>query len=222
MHVMSTPVRLSCWAAVVGAAMLTIAVLVFSVLVPGHALDGKTAQSAGFIGINIIGATGTALLVYGMPGLYARQAEGWGRLGLAGMALIALAQMLFGSVSLMAATLYPWLGEKAPDLFKDPNAAPLIGLVFLVWFVAMFAGNILMAIPVLGRRVGPRWIGFVLIGSAVMSVVYMAAALTPPNVLVSLVGGLGPILLCVALGYLGYQGAVEARSVRVVPAAQRA
>src|SRR3982074_2992801 len=174
MHVMSTPFRLSCWAAVVGAAMLTIAVLVFSVLVPGHALDGQTAQSAGFIGINIIGAAGTALLVYGMPGLYARQGEGWGRLGLAGMAFIALAQMLFGSVSLMAATLYPWLGEKAPDLFKDPNAAPLIGLVFLVWFVAMVTGNILMAIPVLRRRVGPRWIGFVLIGSAVMSAGYRA------------------------------------------------
>jgi hypothetical protein len=216
---MSNAVRLSCWAAVVGAAILTVAVLVFSVLVPGHALDGKTAQSAGFIGINIIGAIGTALIVYGMPGLYAWQAEGWGRLGLAGMALIALAQMLFGSVSLMAATLYPWLGEKAPDLLKDPNAAPLIGLVFLVWFVAMVAGNILMAIPVLRRRVGPRWIGFVLIGSAVMSVVYMAAALTPPNVLVSLVGGLGPILLCVALGYLGYLGASETKSVRAEPAA---
>jgi hypothetical protein len=220
---MSYAIRLSCWAAVVGAALSTIGILVFSVLVPGHAPDGKTAQSAGFIGINVIGVIASALLVYGLPGLYARQSEGWGRLGLGGMTLIALALMLFGSVCLMAATVFPWVGEKAPDLFKDPNnAAPLIGLVFLVWFVAMVAGNILMAIPVLRRRVGPRWIGFVLIGSAVMSVVYMAAALTPPNVLVSLVGSLGPILLYVALGYLGYQGAVEARSVRVVPAAQRA
>jgi hypothetical protein len=129
---MINAVRLSCWAAVVGAALLTIAVLIFSVLVPGHALDGKTAQSAGFIGVNITGATGTALLVYGLPGLFARQAEGWGRLGLAGMALIALGQMLFGFVSLMAATLYSWLGEKAPDLFKDPNPAPLVSVVFLI------------------------------------------------------------------------------------------
>lgn len=222
---MSNALRLSCWSAVVGAAMLTIAVLVFSVLVPGHALDGKTAQSAGFIGINITGATGCALLVYGLPGPFARQAEGWGRLGLTGMALIALAQMLFGFVSLMAATLYSWLGEKAPDLFKDPNPAPLVGGVFLIWFVCMVAGNIFMAIPILRRRVGPRWVGFVLIGSAVMSVVYMAAAATPPNVLISLVGGLGPILLSVALGYLGYQGLSEKRAVRVEPAgiaAQRA
>jgi hypothetical protein len=219
---MNNAVRLSCWAAVAGAVLMTIGVLVFSVLVPGHAPDGKTAQSASFIGINVIGVIATALLVYGMPGLYARQPEGWGRMGLAGMVLIALAQMLFGSVCLMAATFYSWLGEKAPDLFKDPNPAPLVGVVFLIWFVAMVAGNILMAIPVLRRRVGPRWIGFVLIGAAVMSVVYMAAALTPPDVVVSLVGGLGPILMCVALGYLGYLGTSDRRAVRVAPAASAA
>jgi Flp pilus assembly protein protease CpaA len=83
----------------------------------------------------------------------------------------------------------------------------------------MVGGNILMAIPVLRRRVSPRWIGFVLIGSAVMSVVYLAAALTPPNVVVSLVGGLGPILLCVALGCLGYLGASDTRTLHAQQAA---
>jgi hypothetical protein len=58
-----------------------------------------------------------------------------------------------------------------------------------------------------------------------MSLVYLAAALTPPSVPVSLVGSLGPILLSVALGYLGYVGASEIRAVRAeaVPSmAQRA
>jgi hypothetical protein len=210
----SNAVRLSCWAAVVGSTISTIAILIFSVVVPGHAPDGKTAQSAGFILINLGGAAGAALLAYGLPGVFARGHEGWGRLGLAGITLIALAEMIFGFISLMAATMYSWLGSVAPDLFKDPNAAPLVSLVFLIWLVAMIAGDILMAIAILRRRVAPRWVGFVQIGSAVMSLVYLAAALTPPSVPISLLGSLGPILLCVALGYLGYTGASETRVVR--------
>ena len=210
----SSDVRLSCWSAVVGAAISTIAILFFSIVVPGHALDGAKAQSAGFIVINIAGATGMTLLVYGLPGVYARWRERWGVLGLAGIALIALAEMIFGFVSLTAATLYSWLGSVAPDVFKDPNPAPLVSLVFMIWLVAIIAGNVLMAIAILRRRFAPRWVGFVQIGSAVMSLVYLAAALTPPSVPVSLVGSLGPILLCVALGYLGYQGVSEKRGVR--------
>jgi hypothetical protein len=221
----SSDVRLSCWSAVVGAAISTIAILFFSIVVPGHALDGAKAQSAGFIAINIAGATGMTLLVFGLPGVYARWRGGWGGLGLAGIALIALAQMIFGFVSLMAATLYSWLGSVAPDLFKDPNAAPLVGLVFMIWLAAMVAGNILMAIAILRRRVAPLWVGFVQIGSVLMSLVYVAAAMTPPSVPISLAGSLGPILLCVALGYLGYTGASETRVVRAEAApsmAQRA
>jgi hypothetical protein len=59
----------------------------------------------------------------------------------------------------------------------------------------------------------------------VMSLVYLAAALTPPSVPISLLGSLGPILLSVALGYLGYIGASETRAVRaeaVLSMAQRA
>ncbi|HEV2034405.1 MAG TPA: hypothetical protein VGU71_09440 [Candidatus Dormibacteraeota bacterium] len=220
--VMTNAVRLSCWAAVVGAAISIIAILIFSITVPGHALDSKMAQSAGFIGINVAGAAGMTLVVYGLPGVFARWREGWGGLGLAGIALIALAEMIFGFVSLMAATLYSWLGVMAPDIFKDPNGPPLVSVVLLVWLVAIIAGNILMAIPILRRRVGPRWVAFLLIGSAVMSIVYIAAALTQPNVLVSLVGSLGPILLAVAVGYLGYLGASDTRTGRAERAASAA
>jgi uncharacterized RDD family membrane protein YckC len=51
-----------------------------------------------------------------------------------------------------------------------------------------------------------------------MSLVYIAAALTPPSVPVSLLGSLGPILLCVALGYLGYMGGLETRANGATPA----
>jgi hypothetical protein len=222
---MSNAVRLSCWAAVAGGVITTIAILLFSVTVPGHALDGAKAQSASFIVINIAGASGMTLLVYGLPGIFARWREGWGGLGLAGIALVALAEMIFGFVSLMAATLYSWLGSVAPAVFKDPNPPPLVSVAFLIWLVAIIAGNTLMAIPILRGRVGPRWVGFVQIGSAVMSLVYLAAASIPPSVPISLVGSLGPILLSVALGYLGYLGASEARAIRgepIVSAVQRA
>jgi hypothetical protein len=76
-------------------------------------------------------------------------------------------------------------------------------------FAALIAGSILMAIPILRRRVGPRWVAYLLIASPVMFVVFFGAAVSPPNVPLALIGSLGPILVGIAVGYLGYLGASQ-------------
>jgi hypothetical protein len=212
---MSNELRLSSWSAVVGAAIAIIAVLIIAFTVSGPVLDVKTAQSAAFLAGNLAGFVGGVLLVYGLPGVYARWREGWGRMGLVGIALIGLAVMMIAFASMLAAIVDPWLAEKAPDLVKDPGP-PLFFAIFIVLMLATIAGTILVAIPILRRRVGPRWIGFLLVASAVMYPVYIWASFSSRNVLVSLVAISSPILFLVAFGYLGYLGASETRSVRGV------
>jgi hypothetical protein len=204
-------VRLSCWAAVVGAGIEIIAVLGAALFAPGK-LDATVAQSAVYIGINLASAIGAVLLLYGMPGVFARWGQAWGGTGLAGIALIALVWMLLVFFSLIAGTFLPWLAVKAPDLFKDPSGPPLYLAVSIIVFVATIAGTILMAIPILRRRVSPRWVGFLLIASAVMFFVYVGALASPPNVALALVGSLSPIFLCAGLGYLSYLGASSDRA----------
>jgi hypothetical protein len=214
----SNAVRLSSWAAVVGAAITIIAVLILAIAVSGNALDVKTAQSAAFLAGNLAGFVGGVLLVYGLPGVYARWREDWGRMGLAGIVLIALALMIIAFASMLSAIVDPWLADKAPNLLKDPGP-PLFFAIFIVLMLATIAGTILMAIPILRRRVGPRWIGFLLVASAVMYPVYIYAAFSSRNVLLSLVGSLSPILFLFAVGYLGYLGASETNTVRAGAAA---
>jgi hypothetical protein len=220
----STEVRLSCWAAVVAAPITIIAVLIVVVMASGPTLDVKTAQSPAFLAANLLSAVGALLLVYGLPGVFARWHEGWGRTGLAGIALLSIAALILSFVSLLAAIIDPWLAEKAPELLKDPGP-PLYLAISFTWLAALSAGTILMAIPILRRRVGPRWIGFLLVASAVMYPVYIYAAFSSTNVLLSLVGSLSPICFLVAVGSLGYVGSSETRTGQAAPAvgtAQRA
>jgi hypothetical protein len=221
---MSNAARLSCWAAVVAAPITIVAVLIVAFTVSGPTLDVKTAQSPAFLAANLLSTVGALLLVYGLPGVFARWREGWGRTGLAGIALLSLAALILSFVSLLAALIDPWLAEKAPDLVKDPGP-PLFLAVNFTSLAALSAGTILVAIPILRRRVGPRWIGFLLVASAVMYPVYIYAAFSSGNVLLSLVGSLSPILFLFAVGYLGYLGASETNTVRAgaaAGAAQRA
>ena len=220
----SNAVRLSCWAAVVGAAITIIAVLMVVVTVSGSTLDVKTAQSPAFLAANLLSTVGALLFVCGLPGVFARWRAGWGRTGLAGIALLSLAAIILSFTSLLAAIVDPWLAEKAPELVKDPGP-PLFLAISFTSLAALSAGTILMAIPILRRRVGPRWIGFLLVASVVMYPVYIYAALSSTNVLLSLVGSLSPILFLVAVGSLGYVGASETRTGQAAPAvgtAQRA
>jgi hypothetical protein len=58
---------------------------------------------------------GAALVLLGLPALYARLAGPLGSLGLVGVVLVALAWMFFGVfLSLYAVLIAPWLADEAP------------------------------------------------------------------------------------------------------------
>ena len=66
----------------------------------------------------------------------------------------------------------------------------------------------LLTAPFIEGRVGPRWVGYVLPASALWVVVGdLAIAPSGPakNLAINLLSNLGPVLLMVGVGYLGFR-----------------
>jgi hypothetical protein len=121
-----------------------------------------------------------------------------------GAILIALTIMLFGIfLSLQAALIFPYLAEQAPQLLAAPP--PSFFALFIVGTAVGTIGPILLAIPMLRRRVPTAWIGWVLVLSGVFSLVsfFTSAPGTPPSLLLSLVNSASPLLGAIGLGGLG-------------------
>ena len=165
------------------------------------------AKEALWVPVNGLGVIGAALVLLGLPAMYARMAGPTGLLGLVGVVLIALAWMFFGVfLSLYSVLLAPWLADKAPSLVAASAPMPAAFIVaFIVALLAQFAGTVLLAIPFIRGRVQPRWIGYVLPASALLTVIGDLIAPNGPatSVAINLLSNVGPVLLLVALGDLG-------------------
>jgi hypothetical protein len=159
-----------------------------------------------WVPISALGALGAALLLLGLPGLHVGIADAVGRLGLVGVVLFALGWMIVGLfLSLYSRLVLPWLAVHAPSVVDAINQDPLLLIVFASGLIAELAGIVLLAIPFVRGRVQPRWIGYLLSGSAVMVIVGDLVAPSGPaaNLAVNLFSNLGPVLLMLAFAVLG-------------------
>ena len=75
----------------------------------------------------------------------------------------------------------------------------------IIGLVAELVGSVLLAIPFIRGRVQPRWVGYMLPAAAFLRVVgnFIAPSGPATNLAINLLSNLGPMLLLVALGYLG-------------------
>ena len=193
----------------VGAIAFVVHVVLRSVITAGP--DPATfAKQASWVPISALGLMGAALVLLGLPAMYARMAGPTGMIGLVGVVLIALALMFFGVfLSLYSVLVLPWLADKAPSLVAASVPLP-VGFViaFIAGLVAWFVGAVLLAIPFIRGRVQPRWVGYVLPASALWVVVgstIIAPSGPATNLAINLLSNLGPVLLLVGVGYLGFR-----------------
>jgi hypothetical protein len=196
--------KLSGLSLILGAVLSFVAGLLGAILFVGND-PTPYAGNALFVPINLISAAGGALLVLGLPGMYGRYAGGLGVVGLIGMLLIFVAGLMFGVfLNLFGALMVPYLAAHAPDAVKG-NGPPSLLPFFIVGNVIFVLGDILLAIPMLRGRVQPRAIAYVLIGSAIFGAIgFLINFLNAPsNVAVSVLGTIAPLLLFVALSWLG-------------------
>jgi hypothetical protein len=197
----------------VGAVVFVIHVVSRSLITAG--VDpAVSAQEGPWVPINALSAVGAALVLLGLPAVYAWMAGPTGLPGLVGVTLIEVAWMFFGVfLSLYSELVLPWLADKAPSLVADSAPLP-VGFVvaFIIGLVAWFVGAVRSTAPFIGGRVGPRWVGYVLPASALWVVVGdLAIAPSGPakNLAINLLSNLGPVLLMVGVGYLGFRVWVE-------------
>ena len=201
--------RISGLGLVLGAIVFVAHVVLRSWMTAG--VDASVVAEQGlWMPVNVLGVICVVLVHLGMPAMYARVAAKAGVFGLAGVALIAVAQMFFGLfLSLYGALVSPWLAAKAPSLVAASAPLPAgILVAFAVGLVAWFAGGVLFGIPLIRGRVGPRWVGYLLPASAlwvVLGDVVIAPGGPAANLAVNLLSNLGPVLLLVAIGHLGFQ-----------------
>ncbi len=107
----------------------------------------------------------------------------------------------------------PWLADQAPELLSASAPTPAaFAVTFALGLLAWLAGATLLAIPFLKGRASPRWIGYLLPASAIWFLVgsFVIAPDGPANNLaVNLLSNLGPVLLLIALGWLGVRAQTD-------------
>ena len=201
--------RLSGLGLLVGAIAFVVHIVSRSFTTAG--LDASVfAKQGSWVPINALGAVGAALVLLGLPAMYAGVAGPTGLFGLVGVGLLAGAWMFFGVfMSLYATLVLPWLADRAPSLIGASASLPTgIIVAFVVGLAAWLGGAVLFAIPFLRGRARPRWIGYLLPASALWVVVgdlVIAPSGPATNVAVNLLSNLGPVLLLVPFGYLGWR-----------------
>jgi hypothetical protein len=197
----------------VGAVAFVLHVVLRSVLSAG--VDPAVSAQAGlWVPLNALGALSAALVLLGLPAVYARMAGEGGMPGLVGFALIEVSWMFFGLfLSLYGALVLPWLADQAPRLVAASAPTPLGFVVaFALGLLAWLVGAVLLAVPFVRGQGRTRWVGYVLPASALWVLVgsfVIAPGGPASNLAVNLLSNLGPVLLLIGLGYLGFRAWVE-------------
>ena len=170
---------------------------------------------------HLLGLTAVLLIMLGLPGLYAGQAERAGVLGLVGtVAVFFCVALLDGTHNVIDSMVRPALAtlpEAAPLLTEGGpldsamEAGPL-GTIVAVAGPVFLLGMIVLGIATIRARVLPRWVGTLPI---------VAALFVPLGFVVPSLEGIAFAMPYVALGGLGLALMVQRPAAITGPAAPR-
>jgi hypothetical protein len=142
--------------------------------------------------VSLLALVGALLLMLALPGMYARQAEAAGGLGLVGHVLLAVGNVLL-------------IGFAAGPLF-NPSTTGLNAKISVAAFVlglALLLGLVLTAMATLRARVYPRWAGILLLAAGVGSLLGFFVAWALPPLAAALIYVTGGATLTLALAWIG-------------------
>ena len=172
-----------------------------------HPVNEPSAVNATWVNVHIFATALGFFGLFGMAGLYARQVEETGWLGLAGFLLFTVWMTLVCGFSFVEAFILPALASASPVFVESflgmltgaPGAIDL-GILSTIWNISgpMFiVGPLLFGIATFRARVLPRWAGALL---ALIVVLVPLGALVPaayqPKIIMIPIG--------LALAWLGY------------------
>jgi len=206
----STLFRLSGAALVLGGALGAAGQLLHPADPEGPAMLAAYAQASQPIHLMLFFAV--MLVLLGLPGVYARQSEQTGLLGLVGFLLLFFGVPLVDLIhSVVDFAILPAVVEQAPDqamsvvlaAFEDPSWA----ILQMLGFPLLGLGVIVFGIATIRARVFPRWSGWVLVAVPIVGIISRFLPI-PPDVGTSPDG----VLFYVALVGLGYALLVHRRA----------
>ena len=184
-----------------------VAGLCFIVVGMFHPVNVPAAvTTATWINVHIFATAMGFFGLFGMAGLYARQAEKAGWLGLAGFVLVSLWLGLMLPFSFVEAFILPRLATESPafvegflGMFTGIASEIDLGILPTFWNISgpmYIFGPLLFGIATFRARVLPRWAGALLVLGAVLVPV---GALVPPEYQPRIMVPVG-----LALAWLGY------------------
>ena len=191
------------WAGV-SALVAGVCYVIVGVFHPLNVPDSVTALR--WIIVHVIAMAMSIFGLFGMAGLYARQAEKSGWLGLAGYLLFSLWLALILGFTFVEVFVLPILATAAPafvagwlGMFTGTASALDLGALPIVWTLTgpiYILGGLLFGIATFRAAILPRWAGILL---AVGTVIGPVAILFPPEYQPKVAVPVG-----LALAWLGY------------------
>jgi hypothetical protein len=140
------------------------------------------------------------LLHLGLVGLYARQAEQTGRLGLVGFVLAFIGTALVGSILVFASTVLPLIAAEAQAIFDRAATPP--DFLLPVFILGFGMGWILLGLATMRAGVLPRWAGLLLIIGVTLFMISEAAPFEA--MLAHTLVTVGDIIFGLGLVWIGY------------------
>lgn len=179
--------RLSALALIVASALIVLGVI------PTFTI-GDDSGSSFAATTALLRVLGSILFVVGLPGLYLRQAERTGLLGLLGFVLTSFYVLILGVAGdTINAFVIPFIAVQAPALMKGSFPSSLETFFTIGQFMALL-GGILFGIATLRAAILSRWASILLLVGTVLSFT--------GNFLLPLIGTVGVILFCVSFIWL--------------------
>ncbi len=198
-----------------GGLSAVVAGLCFLVIGMFHPLNEPSAVNATWVNVHIAATALGFFGLFGMAGLYVRQVEESGWLGLVGFLLFTVWMTLVCGFSFVEAFILPKLATESPafiagwmGMFRGAPSAVDLGILPTLWTISgpiFILGPLLFGIATFRARVLPRWAGALL---ALNALLVPLGALVPPAYQPKII----MIPIGLALAWLGYALWAERRA----------
>lgn len=162
--------RWSGLAALIGGVLLAILSALESVLF-GSQPDSAAMASSAWIILEVVFIVAELLIILGLIGLYARQVEQSGSLGLIAFLVAFTGSVMVSGIDWGSAFMAPWLAETAPSGLLDAEPTGLFGAGILLTYLLFVLGWLLFGLVSLQAQVLPRGSAVLLMVGAILFLV---------------------------------------------------
>ena len=192
--------RLSGLMLIIASVFLVVSTLALTILAPdsGPDVPARAVSSAAWSPTWLLGFIGGILLLFGLFGLFMRQAQRGGIMGLLGFFFTFLGILFVYIVAgFFFGTLLPYLAARGTTSFADPFS--LVMPYGLLGGILTFVGTILLGITIIRAKIFPRLTGIFLIVGGILN----PASVLGLNLIVSLIGIVSIILFALGFAWIG-------------------